>query len=344
MSEQTPRLKMPFIMPGQAQKHVTHNEALQKLDCLVQCVLLGTRAEPPSTATEGDGYLVAPSPSGAWQGKGGTLAFHQDGAWQFATPLAGWRAWFADHNRQLVFTGSGWEELPLPQNGRLEKLGIGTDADSTNRLAIASTASLFSHDGAGHQIKVNKATATDTASLLFQSGWTGHAEMGLAGSNAFSVKVSPDGQNWHTALTISGTGKVEMPRRPLATAGRETATVTINSAGVSGFTILEQQGGFLQGANVAGGTGKELIVPASGLYLVMLTLATAGSSAHGLTLMANGAATSLKISGREATSPVCHGVSAVLTLTAGDRLSLAFNGTANIEFGPGKTGLTLMAV
>ena len=33
--DQTPNLKLPYIMPSQAQKHVTHNEALRFLDAVV---------------------------------------------------------------------------------------------------------------------------------------------------------------------------------------------------------------------------------------------------------------------------------------------------------------------
>ena len=79
-------------------------------------------------------------------------------------------------------------------------LGINTVADEVNRLAVASEASLFSHDGAGHQVKVNKAAASDTASLLFQTGWSGRAEMGTTGTDAFALKVSADGVVWRTAL------------------------------------------------------------------------------------------------------------------------------------------------
>ena len=34
--ETTPRLKMPMIVPGQAQKELSHNDALATLDLLVQ--------------------------------------------------------------------------------------------------------------------------------------------------------------------------------------------------------------------------------------------------------------------------------------------------------------------
>ena len=35
MTDTSSNLKLPFILPSQAQKHVTHNEALQILDALV---------------------------------------------------------------------------------------------------------------------------------------------------------------------------------------------------------------------------------------------------------------------------------------------------------------------
>ena len=35
--DQTSRLALPYLLPNQAQKHVTHNEALRRLDALVHC-------------------------------------------------------------------------------------------------------------------------------------------------------------------------------------------------------------------------------------------------------------------------------------------------------------------
>ncbi|WP_135506644.1 hypothetical protein [Roseovarius aestuariivivens] len=84
----------------------------------------------------------------------------------------------------------------------LDGVGIGAASDAVNRLAVASDASLFSHAGSGHQIKINKAASGDTAALLYQSGWSGRAEMGLNGSDQWSIKVSPDGAAWTTALAL----------------------------------------------------------------------------------------------------------------------------------------------
>lgn len=70
--------------------------------------------------------------------------------------------------------------------------GVHATADAVNRLAISSDVSLFNNAGAGHHVKVNKQAGTDRASLLYQTNWTGFAEIELNGSNDFSVKASSD--------------------------------------------------------------------------------------------------------------------------------------------------------
>jgi hypothetical protein len=82
-------------------------------------------------------------------------------------------------------------------------VGVNATADATNRLSVASPAALFSHEGAGHQLKINKNASGDTASVLFQTGFSGRAEFGLAGDDDFHVKVSPDGSSWHEAIVIN---------------------------------------------------------------------------------------------------------------------------------------------
>lgn len=200
MSDITARLDLPLIQPSQAQKHVTHNEALQVLDGLVQAALEETGANtPPFEPVTGTLYAIGPSPTDDWAGEPNKLALRITEAWLFIDPQVGWRAWDKATEQFKVFDGTGWAEI-LPDLDNLDGVGINTASDGTNRLAVASAATLLTHEGAGHQLKINKSAGTDTASLLFQSNWTGHAEMGLAGDTAFSVKVSDDGSTWHDAL------------------------------------------------------------------------------------------------------------------------------------------------
>ncbi|MDV4144707.1 DUF2793 domain-containing protein [Shimia sp. FJ5] len=209
MSEMSPILGLPYLQPSQAQKHVTHNEALQLLDVVTQLVVEAFQAEvPPSVAEQGAIYALGGLPTGAWAGHPGTLAIWRASAWSFVIPAPGWRAWGKAESDLRVWDGSDWAVVEAATQG-LAGLGVNTQSDAQNRLAVRADATLLTHEGAGHQVKVNKASAGDTASLLFQSNWTGFAEMGLAGSEAFSVKVSPDGQSWTEALTFDGaTGHV----------------------------------------------------------------------------------------------------------------------------------------
>lgn len=205
MSDSSVRLGLPYLQPSQAQKHVTHNEALQRLDMLTQLVVETRGAEtPPVVPADGEIHALGPAPQGVWAGRPGMLAQWVDPAWVFLAPQEGWRAWDRATGTICSYHGGAWQDVvPVLQN--LDGVGIGTGSDATNRFALAGDAALFSHAGADHRIKINKAAVGDTASLLYQSGFTGHAEIGLTGSNDFQLKVSADGAVWTAALTIAAT-------------------------------------------------------------------------------------------------------------------------------------------
>lgn len=202
------KLTLPYILPNQAQKHVTMNESLRRLDALVQISVISmTETAPPEMPEEGDRYIVAEGGTAAWERADGHLAAYQDGAWEIYEPQTGWLVWDEAQTALAIYDGTDWSALG--PSSELDTLGINATADSYNRLILSANASLFDHEGAGHQLKVNKAAETDTGSLIFQTAYQGHAEMGLAGSNNFNVKVSPDGQNFLNAVLIrNDTGNV----------------------------------------------------------------------------------------------------------------------------------------
>ncbi len=338
MSDRTTNLDMPFIMPSQAQKHVTHNQALMLLDAIVQLCVIGESGSPPETPEPGDRFVVATAATDAWNSRDGQIAIWQDGYWAFAKPGTGWRAWFETAGRLKVFDGSAWQDLPLPENAGVETLGISASADETNRLSLSSPASLFNHAGDSHRLKINKAAAADTATLLFQSGWTGHAEMGLAGNTDFSIKVS-DGSEWKTGLAIDNGGRVTKPNQPAALAYRSGTTFAPTAgqqSGLSNFAL--NQGGFTLGSATAGG-GNTLVVPAMGLYLVALTLSLAtASAAYSVTVSRNGSSEVLRIAG-SASNTTTLSSCAIAQLQQGDTLTFSHSGSA--MFNAGATGTIL---
>lgn len=207
-------LSLPLIQPSQAQKHVTHNEALRVLDVLVQLnVRSSDDTSPPVAAVDGDRHIVAPGATGDWAGQDHSIAFLENGVWLFFAPQEGWRADVAATSSQVRFDGAGWVGVS-PDTNNLNMVGVNTSADAANRLAVASEATLLSHAGGSHQLKINKAGLSDTGSLLFQDNWSGRAEMGLAGNDDFSVKTSPDGSTWHNTLIATGGGDVGIGKTP----------------------------------------------------------------------------------------------------------------------------------
>jgi hypothetical protein len=155
-------------------------------------------------------------------------------------------------------------------------VGVNATADATNRLSVSAPATLLSHEGAGHQLKVNKSADTDTASLLYQTGFSGRAEMGLAGDDDFHVKVSPDGSTWHEAVVVDkDTGNVGVGASLLFgsgtavswNAGDVTLTHSSGVLALSGIARINAKSGVndLMAFYNQSGTNISLIEEASGL-------------------------------------------------------------------------------
>jgi hypothetical protein len=125
-SDRSPILDLPLIMPQQAQKHVTHNEALLLLDALLHCAVAerGRNAAPTDPA-EGVRYVVGDAPTGDFAGHSGDIATRRDGAWHFQTPVSGMIVFVVTEGVLLLFDGSVFR-APLQ---RSEMVGIGTSGD-----------------------------------------------------------------------------------------------------------------------------------------------------------------------------------------------------------------------
>lgn len=240
----TPSLLLPYIMPAQAQKHVTHNEAIRSLDAIVQLAVADRDlTAPPASPVNGARYIVAASATGGWAGHTNHIAAFQDGAWQFLVPNEGWLAWICDEDVLAVWSGAAW----LSAQGVLSVnpvalVGVNATADTTNRLAVSAPASLFDHAGAGHQQKINKSAAGQTASTLYQTGYSGRAEIGLTGDDNLRFKVSANGSAWIDALVIpaaTGTPRVRsLAKASLPAAGTSGAGALVHVTDEAGGAVL----------------------------------------------------------------------------------------------------------
>jgi len=222
--DQTPKLSLPFIMPNQASKHVTYNEGVKRLDALIQLsVVSTTQSAQPIQVEDGNAYILPENASGEnWTGQpAGTIASFLDGAWSFDQPKDGWRAWDKAASQLLVYTLGIWKTIETGGGAFTEQLpnfGINTTADDTNRLAVKSDSELLSHDdvtpGSGDARKIiNKAAPERTASVLFQTAFTGFAEIGLTGDDDLRFRVGgTDGNTFLDAAVFDrATARAKFP-------------------------------------------------------------------------------------------------------------------------------------
>ena len=95
-TDATLRLGLPFLAAGQAQKELTHNEALALADASICAAVQGIAIDvPPANPALGQCWIVGATPSGAWAGRAHALGHrtsrgahgaiqqrHRDGALQ----------------------------------------------------------------------------------------------------------------------------------------------------------------------------------------------------------------------------------------------------------------------
>lgn len=105
----TQRFGMPLVQSAQAQKHVTVNESLMRLDGLVNLVLQSVSTlQPPGAVIDGQCWAVPTGATGAWSGEAGRIAIGSNGGWVFVTPAAGMSAFVADLGTRAFHSGSQW--------------------------------------------------------------------------------------------------------------------------------------------------------------------------------------------------------------------------------------------
>ncbi len=149
MADTTTNLLLPFILAAQAQKHVTHNEALRLLDGLIQLSVLDRNlATPPGSPAEGARYIVATGATGAWSGWAGDIALWSDGAWVRLPARTGWVVWVQDESRVVVRIGSVWTPLDeamglLAQAGSVD-VALGALGGTTGMAVLEQTLSALS--------------------------------------------------------------------------------------------------------------------------------------------------------------------------------------------------------
>ena len=149
--DSTERLALPLLAPGQAQKELFHNEALQRLDIAVAACVEGPPADdPPSAPQPGAAYLVGDAPTGTWTGHAGNLAGFGIAGWRFIAPTIGMSVFDKSSQSVAIYSDAGWEvgkiraasliidgvQVVGPRAGSVADPSGGSTLDAEARVAI----------------------------------------------------------------------------------------------------------------------------------------------------------------------------------------------------------------
>ena len=161
MSDATSRFQLPFILPGQAQKELFHNEALAGIDAALHAAVEGApAAAPPAAPVEGQCWIVAEGAGGAWAGQAGSLAAWTAGGWRFVPPVEGMAVWVKEAGLERRYHGGDWSSGQIfgsaltiggvqvvgPRRPPVPSPSGGTIIDAEARAALeAVIATLMSH-------------------------------------------------------------------------------------------------------------------------------------------------------------------------------------------------------
>ncbi|MEL6168216.1 MAG: DUF2793 domain-containing protein [Pseudomonadota bacterium] len=215
MSETT-RLGLKLLQASQAQKHVTVNEALSRIDAVSQLVLASRSVSvPPSGAAEGSTYGV---PSGAvneWSGRDGAVAVAANGGWEFIEPARGWQAWITDEGARAVHDGTLWVSGAVTQteagSGAMIRTiefdhVLGAGAFSTTNAIIPADCLLLAITGRVTVAITGAATAWQLGIDGVSADRYGSGLGVAAGSFVRGVTASPQAYYAPTPLTLTATG------------------------------------------------------------------------------------------------------------------------------------------
>lgn len=212
----TLNLQLPFVEEGQAQPHITHNEALDMLDAAFPRIARSaTVTAAPESPAEGAAYIL---PAGAW-GFGavqpGQIALRHGGIWHAITPGIGWRWFVADESGARIFDGTAWRRGDV----------LGTEGASLGLRAIDALVDL-----SGASVSVADLLPA-RAIILGVSSWVVEA---VTGATSYSVGIAGDLSKFGGSLGLAAGSSNVGVVGPFATYAAGAAVVTAAGGAFTG--------------------------------------------------------------------------------------------------------------
>ncbi|MES1156537.1 MAG: DUF2793 domain-containing protein [Alphaproteobacteria bacterium] len=203
-SDSSTNLQLPYLAAGQAQKHVTVNESLTKLDALVQLsVKSATTSAEPGSPSDGEVYILPSGKTGTYWGamSNYAVAHYVDGAWSTYAPREGWFAWIKDTDRVVVFDGSAWVDV-----------GAGGSFAFTGDVTPAQTTSdQNDYNVAGSAASVLRLSSDATRTITGLAGGADGRILFIANVGSYDIILSNADAGSSAANRFAFAASVELP-------------------------------------------------------------------------------------------------------------------------------------
>lgn len=109
----TNHLAITLVEQSQAQKEITVNTALTRIDAVLNSgVVTRTLSTPPGSPAAGAVYIVGSSPTGDWTSHANHIAYF-DQIWRFIIPGEGMTLWVNDEDVIYSYNGTNWQSSAL---------------------------------------------------------------------------------------------------------------------------------------------------------------------------------------------------------------------------------------
>lgn len=183
----TPHLGLPYIDAAQAQKHVTHNEALDLLDAFVELAVESrTLTVPPGSPANGACYIPAAGATGAWIGWDLSLVVFMGGGWVRLSPPEGAKAWVKSERLAVTFADGVWRDgIALTAHGGRVTLRAKEEEVALNGSFVETADAAFIPD---------RAVVLGVAARTTQA---------ITGATSYAVGVSGDATKFGDLLGIA---------------------------------------------------------------------------------------------------------------------------------------------
>lgn len=193
----TNHLAIVLLEQSQAQKDVTVNEALARIDAVLNCAAIdNSLTAPPSSPAEGDVYIVAAAgATGVWAGHENHIAYYDGAIWRFIVPNEGMSLWLASEDKFYLYFGGQWQAETNHWRGydqsQYHRLKTLTDAASIVWDVRYNAAAMLTLGGNRTLLNPTNAQAGGVYHLIVRQDATGGRSLSFDSAYAFAGGATP---------------------------------------------------------------------------------------------------------------------------------------------------------